>query len=129
MSETADHTEIEPNVDLIEHEGRSFFIIGTAHVSKDSAELVEKVIRERSPDTVAVELCESRFESLSNPQRWKETDIYTVIKSGRAYVLMAQLGTAYYFLFFLILLPLLGKLERPRPLPRSISDPVLAPAE
>ncbi len=32
-----------------------------------------------------------------------------------AYVLMAQLGTAYYFFFFLILLPLLGKLERPRP--------------
>ena len=73
------HTEIEPNVDLIDYEGRSFFIIGTAHVSKDSAELVEKIIRERDPDTVAVELCESRFESLSNPERWKETDIYTVI--------------------------------------------------
>jgi ubiquinol-cytochrome c reductase cytochrome b subunit len=38
---------------------------------------------------------------------------------------MAQLGTGYYFFFFLILLPLLGKLERPRPLPRSISEPVL----
>jgi len=49
-------------------------------------------------------------------------------------VLMAQLGTAYYFLFFLVILPLLGKLERPRPLPASISEPVLprgaaAPAE
>jgi pheromone shutdown-related protein TraB len=88
--------EIEPNVDLIEHEGRSFFIVGTAHVSQDSAELVEKVIRDRNPDTVAVELCESRFESLSNPQRWKETDIYTVIKSGRAYVLMAQLALASF---------------------------------
>ena len=50
-----------------------------------------------------------------------------------SYVQMAQLGTAYYYFFFLILLPLLGKLERPRPLPRSISEPVLpqaaAPAE
>jgi quinol-cytochrome oxidoreductase complex cytochrome b subunit len=49
------------------------------------------------------------------------------------YVLLAQLGTAYYFAFFLIILPLLGKLERPRPLPASISQPVLpqgaAPAE
>jgi quinol-cytochrome oxidoreductase complex cytochrome b subunit len=45
-----------------------------------------------------------------------------------AYVTMAQIGTAYYFFFFLILLPLLGKLERPRPLPRSISEPVLEPA-
>jgi ubiquinol-cytochrome c reductase cytochrome b subunit len=44
------------------------------------------------------------------------------------YVLMAQIGTAYYFFHFLILLPLLGRLERPRPLPRSISEPVLEPA-
>jgi len=91
-----EHTEIEPNVDLIEHEGRSFFIVGTAHVSRNSANLVEKTIRERNPDTVAVELCESRFESLSNPERWKETDIYTVIKSGRAYVLMAQLALSSF---------------------------------
>lgn len=97
MSETTpQHSAIEPNVDLIEHEGRSFFVIGTAHVSQDSADLVERVIRERSPDTVAVELCESRFESLSNPERWKETDIYTVIKSGRAYVLMAQLALSTF---------------------------------
>jgi len=97
MSEcTPEHTEIEPNVDLIEHEGRSFFIVGTAHVSRNSADLVEKTIRERNPDTVAVELCESRFESLSNPERWKETDIYTVIKSGRAYVLMAQLALSSF---------------------------------
>jgi quinol-cytochrome oxidoreductase complex cytochrome b subunit len=41
------------------------------------------------------------------------------------YVVLAQLGTAYYFFHFLILLPLLGKLERPRPLPSSISQPVL----
>jgi len=42
-------------------------------------------------------------------------------------VLMAQIGTAYYFLHFLILLPLLGKFERPKPLPKSISEPVLPP--
>jgi quinol-cytochrome oxidoreductase complex cytochrome b subunit len=41
------------------------------------------------------------------------------------FVLMAQLGTAYYFGHFLILLPLLGKLERPLPPPQSISQPVL----
>jgi quinol-cytochrome oxidoreductase complex cytochrome b subunit len=41
------------------------------------------------------------------------------------YVTMAQIGTAYYFFHFLVLLPLLGKLERPRPLPQSISQPVL----
>lgn len=89
-------TPIEPNVDLIEHEGRRFFVVGTAHVSANSADLVEKTIREREPDTVALELCDSRYETLANPERWKETDIYSVIKSGRAYVLMAQMALATF---------------------------------
>ncbi|HEY0832450.1 MAG TPA: cytochrome b N-terminal domain-containing protein [Azospirillum sp.] len=41
------------------------------------------------------------------------------------YVLIGQIATAYYFFHFLILLPVLGKLERPSPLPASISEPVL----
>ena len=41
------------------------------------------------------------------------------------YVIIAQLSTFYYFFHFLVLLPLLGKIERPKPLPRSISEPVL----
>jgi len=41
------------------------------------------------------------------------------------YVAIGQIATAYYFFHFLILLPLLGKLERPKPLPTSISEPVL----
>ena len=34
-------------------------------------------------------------------------------------------ATVYYFLHFLVIIPLLGKLERPRPLPTSLSEPVL----
>ena len=34
-------------------------------------------------------------------------------------------ATAYWFLHFLVLLPLLGKLEKPLPLPESISRPVV----
>nr|WP_207483358.1 cytochrome b N-terminal domain-containing protein [Arenibaculum pallidiluteum] len=41
------------------------------------------------------------------------------------YVLIGQLATAYYFLHFLVLTPLIGKIERPRPLPASISESVL----
>jgi quinol-cytochrome oxidoreductase complex cytochrome b subunit len=41
------------------------------------------------------------------------------------YVALALIGTIYYFFHFLILLPLLGRLERPLPLPASISEPVL----
>ncbi len=41
------------------------------------------------------------------------------------WVPLGRLGTAYYFIHFLVLMPLLGKLERPLPLPESISRPVL----
>jgi ubiquinol-cytochrome c reductase cytochrome b subunit len=43
-------------------------------------------------------------------------------------VVVGQLATFYYFLHFLILIPLIGKLERPRPLPTSIGAAVLGPA-
>ena len=43
-------------------------------------------------------------------------------------VFVAQVATFYYFLHFLVLMPLLGKFERPLPLPRSISEPVLREA-
>jgi quinol-cytochrome oxidoreductase complex cytochrome b subunit len=42
------------------------------------------------------------------------------------YVLLAKISTAYYFAYFLIILPLLGRLETPKPLPVSISEAVLA---
>ena len=38
---------------------------------------------------------------------------------------IGRLATFWYFAHFLIVLPLLGWFERPRPLPRSISEPVL----
>ena len=41
------------------------------------------------------------------------------------YVPLARLGTFYYFFHFLILLPVLGKIERPLPMPPSIADAVL----
>jgi ubiquinol-cytochrome c reductase cytochrome b/c1 subunit len=40
-------------------------------------------------------------------------------------VTVGQIATLYYFVHFLILFPLLGKLERPRPLPFSIATAVL----
>jgi quinol-cytochrome oxidoreductase complex cytochrome b subunit len=41
------------------------------------------------------------------------------------YVTISQIATLYYFAYFLVILPLLSVLERPKPLPASISEPVL----
>ena len=42
------------------------------------------------------------------------------------YLLIARVGTAYYFLHFLIILPLLSSIEKTEPIPKSISEPVLS---
>ncbi len=42
------------------------------------------------------------------------------------YVVFSRILTAYYFIHFLVILPLIGLLESPKPLPSSISDDVLA---
>ena len=41
------------------------------------------------------------------------------------YLVIGRLATLYYFLHFLVIIPLLGIFERPKPLPTSISEPVL----
>ena len=89
-------TSLKQNLDLIELSGRRIYLVGTAHISEKSAELVEETIREYEPDTICIELCEPRFESLQNPNRWRETDLFEVIKTGKAYVLMAQLALSSF---------------------------------
>ncbi|WP_320141288.1 cytochrome b N-terminal domain-containing protein [uncultured Cohaesibacter sp.] len=43
-----------------------------------------------------------------------------------SYVLWARIFTVYYFAYFLVILPVLGFIEKPKPLPASINEAVLA---
>ncbi len=90
------HSTLRDNLDLICLGSKKIYLVGTAHVSAASVVLAEETIREIQPSTVAIELCESRYRSLKDPERWKNTDIVQVIRSGRAYVLMAQLMLAAF---------------------------------
>ena len=41
------------------------------------------------------------------------------------WIVIGKLATTYYFLHFLVLFPLIGKFEKPLPLPNSIAEAVL----
>ena len=71
--------------------GREIILIGTAHVSRDSAELVEKVISEERPDVVCVELCKARFDAVMQKDKWHETDIVKVVRAKQTSLLLFQL--------------------------------------
>ena len=83
--------KLSEEVHKISLNGKTILLVGTAHVSEKSADCVEETIREHKPECVAIELCEPRLQSIENPNRWEETDIFDVIRSGKAYVLIAQL--------------------------------------
>ncbi|MGI5172880.1 TraB/GumN family protein [Treponema sp. OMZ 840] len=70
---------------------REIILVGTAHISKESIKDVESSIREMSPDCVAVELDEQRYESVKNPESWKNLDIVKVLKEKRGFIMMANL--------------------------------------
>lgn len=89
-------TSKEENVDLISYGDKEIYLVGTAHISKDSIALAERIIRELQPDTVAVELCPPRINSLRNPSRWRETDLISVFREGKGLVLLAQLALAAF---------------------------------
>lgn len=83
-------------IDRLSVNGKHVLLIGTAHVSKQSADLVSKTILEEKPDTVCVELCQTRLSSLKDKDRWRNMDIVKVIKAKKALLLFINLLLASF---------------------------------
>jgi len=80
----------------LERDGRTITLIGTAHVSQESADLVRRTIESEQPDTVCIELCESRLQSVRQKSRWQEMDIIKVVKEKKAFLLLSNLILASF---------------------------------
>ena len=79
------------NVHRLTLDSREIILIGTAHISRESADLVDRVITEEKPDVVCVELCKARFEAIQQKDKWQEMDIVKVIRENRTALLLSQL--------------------------------------
>ncbi|MCB1142644.1 MAG: TraB/GumN family protein [Leptospiraceae bacterium] len=66
-------------------------LLGTAHISQKSVDAVDMLIRTENPDTVCIELCDSRMKSVKNPEHWKQLDIFKVFKDRKMYLLLASM--------------------------------------
>lgn len=82
----------EENITRIHLDGKELILIGTAHVSKQSAEQVKEVIERERPDSVCIELDDQRYKSITEGNKWKETDIFKVIKEKKATLLLMNLA-------------------------------------
>lgn len=87
---------MEEHIVRLDYQGKQIILVATAHVLKQSAELIKKVIHEERPDSVCVELDEERYQSILNPKAWENTDIIQVIKSKKVGFLLANLILGSY---------------------------------
>ncbi|MGP9566548.1 TraB/GumN family protein [Halomonas sp. AOP25-F1-15] len=69
-----------------------YTLLGTAHVSAESADDVRKLLDSGAFDAVAIELCDARHHSMSNPDAMGEQDLFQVFKEGKAGMVAASLA-------------------------------------
>jgi pheromone shutdown-related protein TraB len=80
----------------ITRDGVEYTILGTAHVSRASAEAVKEMASSGEYDVVAVELCQARYDALTAERKWTDLDLYKIIREGKAGLVMANLALSAY---------------------------------
>ncbi len=75
---------------------REFILVGTAHISQESVDLVREVIASERPDTVCIELDSQRFDALRHEKRWESLDLREIIRTRQLAQLIASLMLSSY---------------------------------
>ena len=80
----------------INRDGVEYTLLGTAHVSRASAEAVKEMAGSGEFDAIAVELCQARYDALTAERKWTDLDLYKIIRQGKAGLVMANLALSAY---------------------------------
>jgi pheromone shutdown-related protein TraB len=94
--EHAMHEFADEPVREIERDGVHYTLLGTAHVSRASVDAVRSHIDRGEFDAVAIELCESRHKALTDAGAWREMNLFSIIREGKAGMMMASLALSAY---------------------------------
>ncbi len=96
MESPADGTDWSRDVHSVAVGDREIILVGTAHISRESADLVREVIEHERPDAVCIELDPQRFAALSQKRRFDALDLKQVIRNRQLAALIANLLLATY---------------------------------
>ena len=97
MTNSNGETATDSNdVQVVEVDGRTFILVGTAHISRESIDLVRQVIESEQPDCVCIELDPQRYEALSKGPNWEALDLREIIRTQQLAPLIANLMLASY---------------------------------
>ena len=88
--------QYDSDVSVLTVGDKTVILVGTAHVSQESVEIVKRVIEREHPDDVCVELDAKRFEAISHPNRWESLDLKEIIRKQQLSTLMVNLVLASF---------------------------------
>jgi pheromone shutdown-related protein TraB len=71
-------------------------LLGTAHVSRASADKVRALLESGEYDAVAIELCPSRYDAILNPDSLAKMDLFAVMREGKVPMVAASLALGAY---------------------------------
>jgi len=89
-------TSAEQPIRRLQRDGVHYTLIGTAHVSRASADAVRDLASSGEFDAIAVELCQARYDALTAERKWTDLDLYRVLREGKAGLVMANLALSAY---------------------------------
>lgn len=78
-------------------DGKDVYIVGTAHISKESVEDVRSAIQSLKPDAVCIELCQGRYSALTQKDSWQKMNIFKIVREKKAVLLLAQLIMSTFY--------------------------------
>ncbi|WP_123629990.1 TraB/GumN family protein [Salinisphaera orenii] len=73
-----------------------YLLLGTAHVSRASADEVRQEIESGDYDAVAIELCDARHAALTRSGELEQMDLFQVLRQGKAGMVAANLALGAY---------------------------------
>lgn len=84
------------DVKILNLDEREFILVGTAHISQQSVDLVHQVIEQERPDVICVELDPQRYQALSEQRKWESLDLKEIIRNRQLSTLLVNLVLAAY---------------------------------
>lgn len=90
--------QLKPEQDIhrLHINDREIVLVGTAHISRESVDMVIRTIEREQPHSVCVELDEQRYRHLTDKNRWESLNIVEIIKQGQIPFLMANLALSSF---------------------------------
>ncbi len=95
--ETADNIALPERVAHVKVGEKDIYLVGTAHLSNESVEDVRTTAEIVKPDAICIELCQGRYQAMTQADNWAKMDIFKIVRQKKATFLLAQLiMTSFY---------------------------------